>query len=86
MEDRNESYRCGVEDYPIIISNDVPMESKFPIRIQVELPLPEDCVIPHLVSHQTTYSTGPICSYCPCYIMGVEAWTVHSYQLAKGLK
>ena len=87
VENRNESYRCGVEGHPIIISNDVPMENKLPIRIQVELPLPEDCAIPHLVSHQTAiHITYPIHLSQPCYIIEVGAQTTYSYQLAKALE
>jgi len=89
---------CGVEDYPIIISDD---EHTIPLQIQVEslgakghlsseCPLPEDH---HIVSSQHSlhssspiHSTTHICSSWPSHIGGIGIHTKSGYSLVKTIK
>lgn len=78
--------KCGVENHPIIISDN---EHAIPLQVQVEHLLPED----HVVSTQhAIHSSGPICSTTrihsshPSHIGGIGIHTKSGYSLVKAIE
>lgn len=85
MQEAKESCGCGLEDHPIIISEDevTVVNNAIPVQIQVECLIPEDRVVS---DQHTVHSSSPICSSHPTHITGIPVNLCSNYILAKAIE